>query len=295
MFLIDAANPGFRVGRRIPTIDVGFVGGHSEVALRGCEVGADAVLGEPGRGLGHAQAAARPGAAHPLHALARAGAARARHRPRPRRRARGVRRPAPGPRDRAGADRRRGHRPRLEPGAHPAGRRACSTRAPTARSSPRWPRCTLAEAVGRVVDRAAQICGALGVSHDLPLARYMTEVRPFRIYDGPSEAHRWSIARRAVSRRRREREGERREPSRPSHRAEPGELPGPVGARLPRPHGGRPRAAAVRATPSWPPAAGGWRAPCTRGGSRAAIAWRSSARTRRRCSRRTSACRSPAG
>jgi len=32
-------------------------------------------------------------------------------------------------------------------------------------------------------------------------------VRPFRIYDGPSEAHRWSIARRAVSRRRLQREG----------------------------------------------------------------------------------------
>ena len=64
----------------------------------------------------------------------------------------------------------------------------------------------VAEAVGRVVDRAAQICGALGVSHDLPLARYMAEVRPFRIYDGASEAHRWSIARRTVSRRRRERE-----------------------------------------------------------------------------------------
>jgi acyl-CoA dehydrogenase len=34
----------------------------------------------------------------------------------------------------------------------------------------------------------------------------MAEVRPFRIYDGASEAHRWSIARRAASRRRRERE-----------------------------------------------------------------------------------------
>ena len=29
------------------------------------------------------------------------------------------------------------------------------------------------------------------------------EVRPFRIYDGPSEVHRWSIARRAVRARQR--------------------------------------------------------------------------------------------
>ena len=62
----------------------------------------------------------------------------------------------------------------------------------------------VAEAVGRVVDRSVQICGALGVSGDLPLPRFFREVRPFRIYDGPSEVHRWSIARRAVRRMQRE-------------------------------------------------------------------------------------------
>jgi acyl-CoA dehydrogenase len=58
----------------------------------------------------------------------------------------------------------------------------------------------VSEAVGRIVDRSVQICGALGISGDLPLSRYLREVRPFRIYDGPSETHRWSIARRAVRR-----------------------------------------------------------------------------------------------
>lgn len=33
-----------------------------------------------------------------------------------------------------------------------------------------------------------------------PVARISREIRPFRIYDGPSEVHRWSIARRAVRR-----------------------------------------------------------------------------------------------
>jgi acyl-CoA dehydrogenase len=57
----------------------------------------------------------------------------------------------------------------------------------------------VAEAVNRVVDRAVQICGALGISAaDAPLARLFREVRPFRIYDGPSETHRFAIARRAV-------------------------------------------------------------------------------------------------
>lgn len=57
-----------------------------------------------------------------------------------------------------------------------------------------------AEALHRVVDRATQMCGGLGVSRDLPVARIARELRPFRIYDGPSEVHRWSIAKRAVRR-----------------------------------------------------------------------------------------------
>ena len=55
-----------------------------------------------------------------------------------------------------------------------------------------------AEALHRVADRAMQMCGGLGVSTELPVAKIAREVRPFRIYDGPSEVHRWSIAKRAV-------------------------------------------------------------------------------------------------
>ncbi|HMQ33806.1 MAG TPA: acyl-CoA dehydrogenase family protein, partial [Chloroflexaceae bacterium] len=36
MFLVDAANPGFRVDRRQPIHDLLFVGGHGEVTLEGC-------------------------------------------------------------------------------------------------------------------------------------------------------------------------------------------------------------------------------------------------------------------
>jgi alkylation response protein AidB-like acyl-CoA dehydrogenase len=56
-----------------------------------------------------------------------------------------------------------------------------------------------AEALDRVADRATQMCGGLGVARDLPVARIARELRPFRIYDGPSEVHRWSIARRTVA------------------------------------------------------------------------------------------------
>jgi len=53
----------------------------------------------------------------------------------------------------------------------------------------------VAEAVNRIIDRAIQICGALGVSTDTPLEHFYREARAFRIYDGPSEVHRMVIAR----------------------------------------------------------------------------------------------------
>src|SRR5271163_2117186 len=54
------------------------------------------------------------------------------------------------------------------------------------------------EAIWRVVDRSMQILGGLGITDDTIVARLFREVRPFRIYDGPSEVHRWSIARRIL-------------------------------------------------------------------------------------------------
>ena len=56
----------------------------------------------------------------------------------------------------------------------------------------------VAEAVGRVIDRSIQICGALGISRDLILERFYRDVRAFRIYDGPSEVHRMVIARQVL-------------------------------------------------------------------------------------------------
>jgi acyl-CoA dehydrogenase len=56
----------------------------------------------------------------------------------------------------------------------------------------------VADAVHRVVDRAIQICGALGISEDLPLSLFYREIRPFRIYDGPTEVHKVAVARRVL-------------------------------------------------------------------------------------------------
>ncbi len=54
------------------------------------------------------------------------------------------------------------------------------------------------EAIWRVVDRSMQILGGLGITDDTMVARLFRDIRPFRIYDGPSEVHRWSIARRVL-------------------------------------------------------------------------------------------------
>ncbi|NWF68465.1 MAG: acyl-CoA dehydrogenase family protein [Chloroflexi bacterium] len=56
----------------------------------------------------------------------------------------------------------------------------------------------VAEAVNKVIDRAIQICGGLGVSRDLPLSQWYAAARAFRIYDGASEVHRMVIARQVV-------------------------------------------------------------------------------------------------
>lgn len=55
------------------------------------------------------------------------------------------------------------------------------------------------EAAGRVVDRAIQVHGGLGVSKDLPLERWYREVRIRRIGEGPSEVQRIIMARNLLS------------------------------------------------------------------------------------------------
>jgi len=56
----------------------------------------------------------------------------------------------------------------------------------------------VSEALFRVADRCVQILGGLGVAEDTVVAQMFKEIRAFRIYDGPSEVHRWAIARRIL-------------------------------------------------------------------------------------------------
>jgi acyl-CoA dehydrogenase len=51
------------------------------------------------------------------------------------------------------------------------------------------------EMAWEIVDQAMQTFGAMGMTKELPLHLMASQVRNMRIYDGPSEVHRWVIAR----------------------------------------------------------------------------------------------------
>jgi len=40
-----------------------------------------------------------------------------------------------------------------------------------------------------------QVLGAMGISADTVVERIYRDIRAFRLYDGPSEVHRWVLAR----------------------------------------------------------------------------------------------------
>jgi alkylation response protein AidB-like acyl-CoA dehydrogenase len=50
----------------------------------------------------------------------------------------------------------------------------------------------------RVLDRAVQAHGALGMTDDTPLASFFRHERAARIYDGPDEVHKSAVARRIL-------------------------------------------------------------------------------------------------
>lgn len=52
----------------------------------------------------------------------------------------------------------------------------------------------VSETLFRVADRCVQVMGGTGVSHDTIVEQVFREIRAFRIYDGPTEVHKWSLA-----------------------------------------------------------------------------------------------------
>lgn len=61
----------------------------------------------------------------------------------------------------------------------------------------------VSEALMRVADRCVQTMGGTGVTGDTIVEQVFREIRAFRIYDGPTEVHKWSLAKK-IKRDRRE-------------------------------------------------------------------------------------------
>ena len=54
----------------------------------------------------------------------------------------------------------------------------------------------VSEALMRIADRCVQVMGGRGVTGDTIVEQVFREIRAFRIYDGPTEVHKWSLAKR---------------------------------------------------------------------------------------------------
>lgn len=52
----------------------------------------------------------------------------------------------------------------------------------------------VSEALMRTVDRCVQVMGGTGLTEATIVEQAFREIRAFRIYDGPTEVHKWTLA-----------------------------------------------------------------------------------------------------
>ncbi len=193
LFLVDLPDPAIRIERVLDTIDSSMPGGHAIVAIDHLVVPDDQMLGKSGEGFTYAQIRLAP--ARLSHCMRWYGAAA---------RAQEIatdyacRRQAFGKQliDHEGVgfmlaenliDLKQSElmidwcAEILDSGSHG-----------TAESS--MAKVAVSEALMRVADRCVQVMGGTGVSADTVVEQIFREIRAFRIYDGPTEVHKWSLA-----------------------------------------------------------------------------------------------------
>ena len=197
MFLADMDQPAIQIERTMDSLDSSFPGGHAVIRIDGLRVAAADVLGEVGQGFRYAQIRLAP--ARLTHCMRWLGAAR---RAQDIALAYAARREAFGRKlaEHEGvgfmlADNDMDIRTSRLTIWHTAWLLDEGARA-GAESSIAKVVCS--EAIFRTVDRCVQILGGQGVTGETLVERIFKEVRGFRIYDGPSEVHRWSLARNLV-------------------------------------------------------------------------------------------------
>jgi alkylation response protein AidB-like acyl-CoA dehydrogenase len=204
MFVVPTGAPGFRLVRNVPVMGHAGEGwaSHGEVELADCRVDAGGVLGGRGNGFAVAQARLGPGRIHhcmrwlgicerALELLCRRAAARE---------------IAPGE-PLAGkqtvqawiADSRAEVDAATLLVLHAAWKMAAEG-ARAARVEISEVKFFAARVLGRVLDRAIQAHGALGLTDETPLSWFWRSERAARIYDGPDEVHQGVVARELLKR-----------------------------------------------------------------------------------------------
>ncbi len=207
MIIVPTATPGFEIVRNIAVM--GETGddwlSHSEIAYQNCRVPRSNLLGQEGQGFVIAQERLGPGRIH--HCMRWLGICR---RSFDLLCARAASRPiAPG---QVLADKEIVQGWIAESAAEIEAARALTLQTAwkierrgwkEAREEISMIKFLVASTMLRVVDRALQAHGGLGMTDDTPLAFWYRHERAARIYDGPDEVHKQALARRILKRYRR--------------------------------------------------------------------------------------------
>jgi acyl-CoA dehydrogenase len=197
LFLAPIETPGIEIIRRVPIMGANDLGGHCEIKFHDLRLPDNAILGEAGQGFALTQK--RLGPARMTHCMRWTGIAQ---------RALEIATQYACEREAFGSA-LSGHQAiqwMLADSATElhAGRLMIQHTAwllaqgNDARQESSMCKVFVAESVNKVLDRAIQICGAKGISRDLPLSTWFEAARAFRIYDGASEVHRMVIARQVI-------------------------------------------------------------------------------------------------
>lgn len=195
LFLLELPDPAIRIERILDTIDSSMPGGHAIVAIENLRIPAAQMLGEPGDGFRLAQVRLSP--ARLSHCMRWLGLAT---RAQEIATAYACTRQAFGKSliDHEGVGFMLAEN-RIElkqaelmidwcAGVLDTGSLG------TAESS--MAKVAVSEGLMRVADRCVQVMGGTGVTRDSIVEQAFREIRAFRIYDGPTEVHKWSLAKR---------------------------------------------------------------------------------------------------
>jgi acyl-CoA dehydrogenase len=197
MFLSDMNREGISVTRQMDAMDSCFTGGHCVMEFTNVRIPATDVLGEIGRGFKYAQVRLAP--ARLTHCMRWLGQARRAHDIATEyARTRQAFGRALGKHEGVGFMLADNDMDIQTSRLHIAHTAWLLDQGQTCNFESSRAKVTCSEAEWRVVDRCVQMLGGQGVTGETIVMRIFLDMRAFRIYDGPSEVHRWSMARKIL-------------------------------------------------------------------------------------------------